>query len=119
MMASASPGEDGMVLRNPVDPNSYMGALVGTRTASYHDLVFSKGPNQNSLHPKPFNMSRAYASGLEAKRPKMLVFGPESSARVKKVQFWLEQSTGSKAKLLTQSYFLRGLLAIQSCNCLL
>eukprot|EP00439_Symbiodinium_sp_Y106_P014607 s1274_g2.t1 len=28
MMASASPGEDGMVLRNPVDPNSYMGMLV-------------------------------------------------------------------------------------------
>ena len=28
-MGKASPGEDGMVLRNPVDPASYMGSLVG------------------------------------------------------------------------------------------
>lgn len=28
VMSKASPGEDGMVLRNPVDPSSYMGMLV-------------------------------------------------------------------------------------------
>jgi hypothetical protein len=28
-MDKAAPGEDGMVLRNPVDPASYMGSLVG------------------------------------------------------------------------------------------
>ena len=53
MMASASPGEDGMVLRNPVDPNSYMGALLGTHAVHYHELVFRRGPTQNSLHRKP------------------------------------------------------------------
>ena len=40
-MGKASPGEDGMVLRNPVDPASFMGSLVLIQFATPRLL----GPN--------------------------------------------------------------------------
>ena len=49
-MGKASPGEDGMVLRNPVDPASFMGSLVLTQFANPVAFGVQTWKNMKSHH---------------------------------------------------------------------